>query len=156
MGEERFPPVSILLATRRPRFLSWALANVARQDYPEVELMLALHGEGFTGVEERIAELPHPARVLRAPADEPLGAVLNAATEASGGTLLAKMDDDDMYGAEHIWDLVLAREYSGAQLVGKSLEFIYLAASDRTIHFTVPRVVGSTSVFAARRRHGRS
>ncbi len=134
MGEERFPPVSILLATRRPRFLSWALANVARQDYPEVELVLALHGEGFTGVEERVAELPHPARVLRAPADEPLGAVLNAATEASGGTLLAKMDDDDMYGAEHIWDLVLAREYSGAQLVGKSLEFIYLAASDRTIH----------------------
>ena len=50
------------------------------------------------------------------------------------GTLLTKMDDD-VYGADHLWDLVLAREYSGAQLVGKRLEFVYLAASDRTLRW---------------------
>ena len=135
MGGERFPLVSVLLATRRPRFLQWALAGVARQTWPEVELLLALHGEGFVEAERQAAELPHPAKVLRAPAGEPLGAVLNAATAASSGTLLAKMDDDDVYGADHLWDLVLAREYSGAQLVGKWLEFVYLAASDRTIRW---------------------
>ena len=128
------PLVSILLATRRPKFLPQALAAVARQTYPRLELVLALHGEGFLDVEQRIARLPHPAKVVRMPKNEPLGAVLNAATKMSSGTLLTKMDDDDLYSADHIWDLVLAREYSQAQLVFKGLEFVYLSATDRTVH----------------------
>ena len=135
LGREELPLLSVLLATRRPRFLSWALANVARQTYPRVELVLALHGAGFAGAGPRVAAAAPSAKVLRAPAGEPLGAVLAAAVEASSGTLLTKMDDDDAYGADHLWDLVLAREYSGAQLVGKWLEFVYLAASDRTIRW---------------------
>ena len=133
-GREEFPLVSILPASKRPSFLPWALANVARQTSPGVDLILAMHGVGFAEVEWRVAELPHPAKVLRSPASEPLGAVLDAAAEASTGMLLTKMDDD-VYGADHLWDLVLAREYSGAQLVGKWLEFVYLAASDRTLRW---------------------
>jgi len=136
-GEEARPdpsPVSILLATRRPRFLPHALAAVARQTYPRLELVLALHGEGFDDVERRVAGVPHPTKVVRVAAREPLGAVLNVATAASSGTLLTKMDDDDLYGADHVWDLVLAHEYSQAQVVGKGVEFVYLAASDQTIH----------------------
>lgn len=129
----KLPLVSILLATRRPRFLPWALAAVATQTYPELELVLAMHGEPFAEVERRVAELPYPAKVVQVPAGEPLGAVLNAATEASSGALLVKMDDDDAYGVDHVWDLVLAHEYSRAQLVGKFPEYIYLAASDRTL-----------------------
>ena len=132
-GAPGLPLVSILLATKRPRFLPWALASVTAQTYPALELVLALHGGPFAEVERRVAELPHPAKVVRVPESEPLGAVLNAATEASGGALLTKMDDDDAYGAAHVWDLVLAHEYSRAQLVGKGIEFFYLAASDRTI-----------------------
>lgn len=128
------PLVSILLATRRPKFLPQALAAVARQTYPRLELVLALHGEGFMDVEQRIATLPHSAKVVRIPMNEPLGGVLNAATKASSGTLLTKMDDDDMYGADHIWDLILAYEYSQAQLVFKGLEFVYLGATDKTVH----------------------
>ncbi len=135
LGTEELPLVSVLLATRRPRFLPYALDSVARQTYPHLELVLALHGEGLPEVERCLTVLPCPAKVLRVPASEPLGAVLNAATEASSGTLLTKMDDDDAYGADHLWDLVLTREYSGAQLVGKWLEFVYLVASDRTIHW---------------------
>ena len=129
------PLVSILLATKRPAFLPWALANVARQTYPAVELVLALHGDGFAGVERHLAQLPQPAKVLRLAARDTQGAVLSAATEAAAGTLLAKMDDDEVYGDDHLWDLVLAREYSQAQLVGKWLEYIYLAAADRTIRW---------------------
>ena len=129
------PLVSILLATKRPSFVPWALANVARQTYPAVELVLALHGEGFADVQRHVAQLPHPAKVLRVPGSDSLGAVLNAATGAAAGALLAKMDDDDLYAPDHLWDLVLAREYSQAQLVGKWLEYIYLAAADRTIRW---------------------
>ena len=134
-SREQLPVVSILLATRRPGFLPWALANVARQTYPAAELVLALHGDGFGAVDRCLAELPHPAQVLRLPAGEPLGAVLAAAARAATGALLAKMDDDDLYGADHLWDLVLARQYSEAQLVGKWLEFVYLGGADRTIRW---------------------
>ncbi len=132
---DKLPLVSVLLATRRPQFLEYALDNVAKQTYPRLELVIALHGEGFDDAARRITEFPHPVKTLRLPASESLGAVLNAATQASEGALLAKMDDDDVYGADHIWDLALARCYSGAQLVGKWQEFVYLAASDRTIHW---------------------
>ena len=134
-GEREFPRVSVLLATRRPAFLPWALANLARQTYPNRELVLGLHGDDFPGVEARLAKIPFPARVVRAPREEPLGAVLNALAEAARGPLLAKMDDDDLYGPDHLRDLVLAREYSGAALVGKWLEFLYLAHSDCTIQW---------------------
>ena len=128
------PLVSILLATRRPGFLRQALAAVARQTYPRLELVLALHGEGFVDIEQRIATLPHSAKVVRMSMKESLGAVLNVATKASSGTLLTKMDDDDLYGADHIWDLVLAHEYSQAQVVFKGLEFVYLSMVDKTVH----------------------
>lgn len=128
------PLVSVLLATRRARFLPRAVAAVARQTYPRIELVLALHGDEFRDADLAAADLPRSAKTLRLPAQQPLGAVLDAATAASAGALIAKMDDDDAYGPNHVWDLVLAREYSGAQLVGKGLEFVYLSATDETVH----------------------
>ena len=127
--------VSVLLATCRPALLARAVANVARQRYPRIELVLALHGAGFGAetLERALAGFRHPARVLRLDADRPLGAVLNAASAVAAGPLLAKMDDDDVYGPEHLWDLVLAHEYSGAALVGKYPSTVYLARLDRTV-----------------------
>ena len=129
------PLVSVLLATRRPGRLAMATANVARQRYPRLELVLALHGPGFeeAAVARACAGFANPPTVLRVGAERPLGAVLNAATAAAAGALLAKMDDDDVYGAEHLWDLVLAHEYSGAALVGKFPATVYLARPDRTV-----------------------
>ena len=127
------PLVSVLLVTRRPALLAHALAGLARQTYPRVELVLGLHGDGFTGVDWCLADLSMPATVVRVDSAQPLGAVLNSAVAASGGTFLTKMDDDDAYGCEHLWDLVLAHEYSQAHLVEKTPEFVYLAASDMTV-----------------------
>ena len=129
------PEVSILLATRRADRLASALDAVAAQTYPRVELVLALHGDGFdrAAVDDRLQDLECPVRVVEAPEHLPLGAVLNAACEASSGSLLTKFDDDDIYGPEHLWDLVLAQEYSKAPLVGKGAEFVYLAGSDVTL-----------------------
>ena len=145
----RVPLVSVLLVTRRPGRLDAALAAVARQTYPRLELVLGLHGDGFTGVESRVAGLSRlagGAKIVRIDGRLPLGSALNAATSASSGTLVAKMDDDEVYGAEHLWDLVLAHEYSQAQLVGKGTEFVYLAESNRTLRtFQVAAESFSTS-----------
>ena len=111
-----WPAVSVLLATRRPARLAQAVANVARQDYPRLELVLALHGDGFGDLPAVRGDLA--VRTVRVGGERPLGAALDAAAALAGGELLAKMDDDDCYGARHILDLVLARAYSGAALVG--------------------------------------
>ena len=130
------PEVSILAPTRRPERLGEVIDTVRSQTYPRLELVLALHGDGFGGDSEIAAltgTLQHPVQVVRVDADKPLGAVLNAAVEASSGTLLTKLDDDDHYAREHVWDLVLAHEYSRAELVGKSAEYVYLERLDKTV-----------------------
>ena len=127
--------VSVLAATKRPRMVPNLLATVAVQTYPRLELVLVLHGHGFdTGIEAKAAELGMAVRVLRVDGSYSFGTALNRAVSVAGGTLLTKIDDDDHYSAEHVWDLVLAHEYSGAELVAKGSEFVYLARSDRTIH----------------------
>ena len=130
------PAVSILLATRRPDRVVAAIDAVLDQTYPRLELVLALHGDGFdrAEIDRRLHDLKHPARVVEAPGRLPLGTVLNAAAGESSGSLLTKFDDDDLYGPEHLWDLVLAQEYSRADLVGKGAEFVYLEGSDVTLH----------------------
>ena len=127
------PLVSILLVTRRPSFLPQALDAVARQTYPRLELALALHGDGFEDCDQHLANLNCQIKVLRLEESCLFGEALNAAVHASSGPLLSKMDDDDLYDADHIWDLVLAHEYSRASLVGKGSEYVYLAKSNRTV-----------------------
>ena len=130
------PEVSVLAPTRRPERLGAVIDTVRSQTYPRLELVLALHGDGF-GNDPEIAEftrtMQHPVQVVRVDEDKPLGAVLNAAVGASSGALLTKMDDDDFYDREHVWDLVLAHEYSRAELVGKSAEYVYLERLDKTV-----------------------
>ena len=129
------PRVSILLATNRPHRLAGAIANVRRQNYPCLEIVLAPHGGGFDGdaLVRETEGLAMPVTVVPVAGDHPLGTVLNLAARAATGTLLTKMDDDDLYGPDHVWDLVLAHEYSGAQLVGKDIEFVFLGKTNRTI-----------------------
>ncbi len=128
------PEVSILLATKRPKFLHHALSSVRKQTYPRLELVLVLHGDGFGDVETAVAGLPLPTKVVRIQRSATLGAALNAAVAVSCGTLLTKMDDDDLYDADHIWDLVQAYDFSGADLVGKGPEFTYLTKSKQLVH----------------------
>ena len=151
--------ISVLLATRRPARLAAALVNVARQRYPRLELVLALHGPGFAAdaVERAMAGFPHPVKLLRLDAGRPLGSVLNAAADAAGGALLAKMDDDDLYGPEHLWDVALAREYSGAELVGKFPATVYLTRGDRTVRRRrVPGETWSSSITGGAMLMGRA
>ena len=135
-GRQASPPtVSVLLATNRPERLDAAVASVAAQTYPAAELVLAPHGGGFTedALARAVETAGMPVRVAPVAATEPLGAVLNAAVAASTGALLAKFDDDDHYSPHHLWDLVLAHEYSQAELVAKGAEYVYVASQDRTL-----------------------
>jgi hypothetical protein len=108
------------------------IANVALQDHPSLELVLALHGDGFPTADPATPD-DMPLTVLRFPSDAVFGHVLSEASARAGGEWVTKMDDDDWYGAEHVSDLVMAAGYTGADLVGKGSEFVYLEGSDVTI-----------------------
>lgn len=134
--EAPVPEVSVLAPTRRPDKLKDLLATVGAQTYPRLELVLGLHGDGWGADLEivALAESFTPAlRIVRVDGALPLGSVLHATAAAASGSLITKMDDDDYYGAEHVWDLVLAHEYSQAELVGKSAEYVYLEQIDKTV-----------------------
>ena len=124
--------VSVVLSTRRGEWLEHGLGQVAKQTYAPLELVVVLHGREFEpDVEEWLARRwDGELRVVRAPSDVNLGQALNLGLEAATGTLVTKMDDDDPYSVDHVWDLVLAAEYSGAELIGKAAEFVYLEEID--------------------------
>jgi hypothetical protein len=135
LGRPPEPPagITVLLASNRPDRVGPALAQVAAQAYPEVAVHLLLHGfePGDAGGLGAAGGLP--LEVSSLPASWPLGAVLDAGSQRLTTPLVAKMDDDDLYGPEHLGDLVLALRYSGADAVGRWSHAIYLATRDLTV-----------------------
>ena len=126
------PSVSVVVATNRPAMVERIIAIVAAQDHPNTELVLALHGDGF-GNTDPTAPDGLEVTALRFPAETIFGDALSEASSVASGEWIAKMDDDDWYGAEHLTDLALAASYSGADLVGKGAEFVYLEDAGLTI-----------------------
>jgi glycosyltransferase involved in cell wall biosynthesis len=120
--------VSVLLATRRPDLVAHALRQVGRQRGAEVELVLATHGfEADPAVLRAFtADTGIPVRTFGAPAAESFGRLLNAAAARADGDVLLKMDDDDWYGPDFVSDLLLARDYTGADVVGCPPELMFV------------------------------
>ncbi len=147
------PTVSLVVVTRRPERLGHALAQVARQRpaHPagpgaDVELVLAAHG--FTPdravVRDALGVLPHT--IVEATTDSLGGHVLRQATDAASGDVVLTMDDADWYGPDVVTDLLLARRYTGADVVGMPAEMVYLEATDTTVRLRGPSETHDTDV----------
>ena len=122
----RQPQVSVLLATMRPHQLDFALRQLARQQDADVQLVLATHGFAADPAMVRDAMGGRDVVLLDFPADAFFGDVMHAAAMAASGDVLLKVDDDDWYSPHVVHDLLLARRYSGADVVGMPSEFVYL------------------------------
>jgi Glycosyl transferase family 2 len=142
--------LSVLLSTNRPGSIEHAIEQLNGQTYRPRELVAVLHGGQFPpDVDRTLARLCNgPVKMVRVGADASLGVALNAGVDACSGELITKMDDDDWYGPDHLADLVLAMEYSGAELVGKGAEFVYLGELDRTIRRFVGMAESSNRTLA--------
>lgn len=131
---DALPPISVLLATRRPHHLQSALAMLGRQTYGNMEVLVGLHGGVWEQHEKRgLAAGPFPTRIMEFSDDLPLGGVLDRLARHADGTIVTKWDDDDWYGRHHVTDLALALDYSGATIVGKAAEFVMLERQGTTI-----------------------
>ncbi len=138
----REPLVSVIVASNRPEMIERVFNTVKDQDYENIELVIALHGEGFQEAYPDFLKTDLPVKILRYPKETVFGNVLSEASAIAQGEWIAKMDDDDWYGKEHISDLLLAASYSNADLVGKGSEFVYLTEED----ITVRRDLGNSEV----------
>jgi hypothetical protein len=151
---EHRPPVSVLLSTKRAERVEDAIRQVALQTWRPLQLVLVLHGLGLDPA--NVAERAHSAGledvvVLEADQSLSLGACLNLALDAADGELMAKMDDDDVYGEHYLGDLVNAFRFADAPIVGKAAHYVHLADSGATIlrfpereHTYVDYVKGAT------------
>ena len=129
-----WPSVSILMATNRPEMVAFAVEQMRAQDYPNVEILCGLHGFSLPAAtrDRLLATTPH-AQFVEVGADRDLGQVLALLGERATGDLVTKWDDDDWYGTEHLHDLVAAMRYSGASVVAKAAEYVYLSSVDVTM-----------------------
>jgi hypothetical protein len=135
------PAVSVVMATRRPDLLEHAMGQIARQRGVErLELVLAPHG--FEPDAAQVRELAGvEVQVVPQPVDVIFGDVLDAAVSAASGDVVLKMDDDDWYAPDMVADLLLARGYSSAELVGMPDDVYYLEPSDETVRLGQPSEV---------------
>ena len=119
--------VSAILATRRPDFLPGAVRMVRAQAYGPVELAVALHGHPVSTLPEAArAALDATDRVLELPAEASLEACLDEAVAVTRGDILAKIDDDDLYGPAYLVEAVAALAAGLGDVVGKTELYVHL------------------------------
>jgi hypothetical protein len=153
--------VSAIVPTNRPHELDNVLHNVGRQEHDNLELVLVLHGLSLDHSLD-LGELKERATaagvrqltVVEADGTETLGSCMNLGLAASGGEYVAKMDDDNHYGAHYLGDLLDTFETSGAGIVGKWAHYVWLRSTGAVVlrypdaeHTYQQRIQGGSMLF---------
>jgi Glycosyl transferases group 1/Glycosyl transferase family 2 len=133
---DRRRSVSAVVPTNRPGQLDHVLEFVGRQSYPSVQLVLVQHGFSVDEAELTARAKDHgidDVVVVYADGSRMLGACMNLGVDAADGQLVAKMDDDNVYGRHYLRDLVRAFDYTDAEVVGKWAHLVHLQGSGATL-----------------------
>lgn len=127
--------VSAVVSTNRPNQLGEVLRTHAGQLHSNKELVIVAHG--FTEPADLRARATEAGidhlQVVEVDASQPLGVCLNRGVEAASGEVIAKMDDDDVYGAHYLSDQLAALHFSNSELVGKQTHYMYIRRRDVVI-----------------------
>jgi SAM-dependent methyltransferase/spore maturation protein CgeB len=138
IGDDRQDPsVSVLLSAWDGDAAEAAVAQVARQAWRPLQLVLALRGgidadglarrAGEAGISDVVA--------IQAPEAQPVGAALNHALDAAGGDLITVLDPGSSYEKHFLGDLVQAFSYTDAAAVGKRAHYASEGAGEPELRF---------------------
>ncbi|WP_346874931.1 glycosyltransferase [Rothia sp. (in: high G+C Gram-positive bacteria)] len=130
------PKVSVIAPTMRPGQIKHIFETVGRQKGVRAQLVLLTHGfELSQDAAQKLAQQCGVADlvVVYGSPELSLGSCLNLLVEHAAGDVLAKMDDDDIYGDFYLVDSVRALMFSGADVVGKNAHYMYLKNLNITI-----------------------
>jgi hypothetical protein len=134
---KKYPKVSVVLSTVRPDDLTSILSQIKLQTLKSFELAIGLHGIQLNAKHKLlIGELNKrdiKVKVEKYPETSTLGFILTDLAGKTSGDFVAKMDDDDYYGPEHLRDLVDAIVDKSADAVGRAMNYVYLEPLDLTV-----------------------
>jgi hypothetical protein len=127
-GPRAMPMVSVVVLPGTSGYLDGLVEAAMGQTYPHVELLI-VHRRGEP-LDRRLQPLAGGARNgRRVPVADITNSeeLIDAAARHARGQLLTFLDSRDRYGSEFVWDLVSAREYCTAQVVGKPCHYVAVA-----------------------------
>jgi glycosyltransferase involved in cell wall biosynthesis len=138
----KYPKVSVLVSTLRSDDLTNLLKQLFTQTLPSFELILGLHNLELNAEHKAlIAKLKKrnvPTIVKKFNTSFNLGSILTTLAKNSKGEFIAKMDDDDYYGPEHLRDLLDAAIDTSADVVGRAMNYVYLEPLQLTVRRFAP------------------
>lgn len=130
----RQPSISAMVSTNRPHQLPHVLGILQEQEDVELETLVLCHGFQLTTKQKReYAAQYGEVTWLEADSDVPLGQAYNLLAGVAGGQVVAKIDDDDYYSSNYLFDQLSAMDYAGADIVGKGAHYLYLTDMDATV-----------------------
>jgi glycosyltransferase involved in cell wall biosynthesis len=137
-----YPKVSVLVSTLRSDDLTALLKQIYTQSLPSFELILGLHTIDLVSEHKAlIAKLKKrnvTTVVKKFDSSFNLGSILTTLAKNSTGEFIAKMDDDDYYGPEHLRDLVDGAVATDADVVGRAMNYVYLEPLQLTVRRFAP------------------
>ncbi|MCK4789430.1 MAG: glycosyltransferase, partial [Desulfobacteraceae bacterium] len=118
--------VSIITCTNKLIYMNNIFANYDRQQYEDKELIIVMGNDQLDLQEwKEEAKKRRNVRVYRVDEKLPLGACLNFGVDEARFGFIAKFDDDDYYAPAYLEDMVIAFDYSGADIVGKCTRYVH-------------------------------
>lgn len=134
--------VAVVIASRRAEDLEDLCDDLFKQTLPKFSIYIGLHGYQpdamLKGKLDRLKRRNIKVKVERFDTDATLGKILSTLCEVSSERFVAKMDDDDIYGPEHLHDLLDVLIENKCDVAGKAMNYIYLDS----INLTVRRATG--------------
>ena len=134
---KKYPTLSVVLATSRTKDLTAILNQLLNQTLKSYELLIGLHNFALTSQQKtlilKLRKRKVSVIVQSFSASATLGKILTQISKSSTGQYLAKIDDDDIYGPEHLKDLLDTAIVKKADVVGKAMNYVYLQALDITV-----------------------
>jgi tetratricopeptide (TPR) repeat protein len=123
--------ISVILVTMRPELLAAAYETFCAQDYPKKEFIVVVNRADFSGHKayHEVAS-KDSVKFIDGGGERTLGSLFSLGVSKATGTIIAKMDDDDEYGANYLSTSVVPLLSGKANLSGKSTRFVYLEDND--------------------------
>lgn len=117
------PRVSVIVPTRdRPALLRDALESIRGQTYAHWEVLVV--NDAGADVAAVVDAVPGDFRLIDLPQRRGPAAARNAGIRAARGSVVAFLDDDDLYASGHLADLVAALQASRAPLAYSGVELV--------------------------------
>lgn len=130
----RLPSVTALLSTNRPHQLVSAAKTMATQQGVDLQVAILTHGfEPSAEQKSQVEDLLANVIWVVGDASIPLGGCYNQLVDVADGDVVAKVDDDDIYQPQYLFEMLNALEFSGAQIAGKGAHFIRLEDTETTV-----------------------